>query len=170
MTKEKIDLIILPTLNYHEKLQTDNILSLLSIEHLLNNLIKTYYINSITIDGGEISTLSDFYFDFLFKLLKLYTKQIKVYTDFLFVNKSLLNNTDILQADISISIMSPSRNMPIVPPSAASGHTCPMAAPRVAPENLPSVISATVSPSPAPTMAEVGVSISRIPGPPLGPS
>lgn len=101
MTKEKIDLIILPTLNYHEKLQTDNILSLLSIEYLLNNLIKTYYINSITIDGGEISTLSDFYFDFLFKLLKLYTKQIKVYTDFLFVNKSLLNNTDIINIKYS---------------------------------------------------------------------
>ena len=60
--------------------------------------------------------------------------------------------------------------MPMTPPAAASGQTCPIAAPRVAPENLPSVMSATVSPSPAPTMDEVGESISRMPGPPLGPS
>ena len=50
------------------------------------------------------------------------------------------------------------------------GANVPYRAPRVAPENLPSVINATLSPSPAPTMAEVGVSISRIPGPPKGPS
>ena len=38
------------------------------------------------------------------------------------------------------------------------------------PENLPSVMSATSLPSPAPMIAEVGVSISGIPGPPFGPS
>jgi hypothetical protein len=37
------------------------------------------------------------------------------------------------------------------------------------PENLPSVIKATLFPNPAPIMAEVGLSISGIPGPPLGP-
>jgi hypothetical protein len=36
------------------------------------------------------------------------------------------------------------------------------------PENLPSVIKA-LFPNPAPIMAEVGLSISGIPGPPLGP-
>ena len=45
-----------------------------------------------------------------------------------------------------------------------------MAAPRVAPENRPSVMRATLSPRPMPQMALVGLSISRIPGPPLGPS
>mmetsp|Transcript_108 Transcript_108/g.281 ORF Transcript_108/g.281 Transcript_108/m.281 type:complete len:338 (-) Transcript_108:568-1581(-) len=38
------------------------------------------------------------------------------------------------------------------------------------PEKRPSVISAHWSPRPAPMIAEVGVSISGIPGPPLGPS
>ena len=71
---------------------------------------------------------------------------------------------------MSMSMMSPSRMMPMAPPAAASGQTCPIAAPRVAPENLPSVMSATSAPSPAPTMAEVGESISRMPGPPFGPS
>ena len=40
----------------------------------------------------------------------------------------------------------------------------------VVPENRPSVIKATSLPSPAPMIAEVGVSISGMPGPPLGPS
>ena len=40
----------------------------------------------------------------------------------------------------------------------------------VAPLNLPSVISAIESPIPCPTSAPVTASISRIPGPPFGPS
>mmetsp|Transcript_8681 Transcript_8681/g.24801 ORF Transcript_8681/g.24801 Transcript_8681/m.24801 type:complete len:200 (-) Transcript_8681:1137-1736(-) len=56
------------------------------------------------------------------------------------------------------------------PPSWASGATWPITKPCEPPENLPSVMSATQSPSPAPMMALVGVSISGIPGPPLGPS
>ena len=36
----------------------------------------------------------------------------------------------------------------IGPPNAASGPTCPTQKPRVAPENLPSVIKATFSPLP----------------------
>ena len=67
-------------------------------------------------------------------------------------------------------IRSPSRTAAIGPPAAASGATCPTIRPRVAPEKRPSVISATESPSPAPMMAAVTASISRIPGPPFGPS
>ena len=65
-------------------------------------------------------------------------------------------------ADAAISAM--------FPPAAASGLTCPIAAPRVAPEKRPSVIRATELPRPMPMMEEVGFSISRMPGPPLGPS
>ena len=67
-------------------------------------------------------------------------------------------------------MMSPSSTSAIGPPTAASGDTCPMDAPLDAPEKRPSVISATLEPSPIPAMAEVGFSISRMPGPPLGPS
>ena len=59
---------------------------------------------------------------------------------------------------------------PMGPPEAASGLTWPMAAPRDAPEKRPSVMSATVVSSFMPASALVGLSISRIPGPPLGPS
>ena len=44
------------------------------------------------------------------------------------------------------------------------------AAPQDAPEKRPSVKSATVVSNFMPTIAEVGESISRIPGPPAGPS
>ena len=57
-----------------------------------------------------------------------------------------------------------------MPPLAPSGETWPMAAPRVAPEKRPSVMSATSLSSPMPQMALVGLSISRMPGPPFGPS
>ncbi len=50
------------------------------------------------------------------------------------------------------------------------GAHVPTAGPFVAPEKRPSVISATLVDSPIPTMEDVGVSISRMPGPPLGPS
>ena len=71
---------------------------------------------------------------------------------------------------ISIEIISPSSTSAIVPPSAASGEICPIAAPLVAPLNLPSVISATYLSKPIPAIADVGDSISLIPGPPFGPS
>ncbi len=52
----------------------------------------------------------------------------------------------------------------------ASGAMWPTIRPCVAPEKRPSVIRATSSPSPSPTSAAVTCSISRIPGPPAGPS
>ena len=73
-------------------------------------------------------------------------------------------------ASTSIVIGSPSRTMASGPPRAASGATWPTIRPRVAPEKRPSVTSATESPRPAPTTDEVTLSISRMPGPPAGPS
>ena len=49
---------------------------------------------------------------------------------------------------MSISIRSPSRTSPIVPPSAASGETWPIDRPEVPPEKRPSVTSAQALPSP----------------------
>ena len=51
--------------------------------------------------------------------------------------------------------MSPFFNNPIGPPTDASGPTCPIQKPLVAPENLPSVIRATYSPIPCPYIAAV---------------
>ena len=65
---------------------------------------------------------------------------------------------------------SPSRSAASGPPFEASGATCPTMKPCVAPEKRPSVMRATDSESPSPTIAPVTWSISRIPGPPCGPS
>ena len=69
-----------------------------------------------------------------------------------------------------MSMTSPSSTSAIGPPAAASGETWPMHGPLEAPEKRPSVMRATELARPMPQMAEVGVSISRIPGPPEGPS
>src|SRR5208283_4678264 len=74
------------------------------------------------------------------------------------------------RASTSMTISSPSRTAASGPPAAASGAACPIINPRVPPLKRPSVTSATLSPKPAPTIAAVTLSISRIPGPPLGPS
>ena len=67
-------------------------------------------------------------------------------------------------------MLSPSLTNAMGPISAASGETWPMQRPLVPPENLPSVIRAQSRSSPLPHRTLVGVSISLMPGPPLGPS
>ena len=75
-----------------------------------------------------------------------------------------------LRLGMSMWIISPSSTRPIGPPAAASGEICPMQGPRVEPEKRPSVIKAVLSSIPRPTRRAVTMNISRIPGPPLGPS
>ena len=70
----------------------------------------------------------------------------------------------------SIVIGSPSRSNPRTPPSNASGVMWPTTKPWLPPLKRPSVISATSLPRPLPMTAEVGDNISRMPGPPRGPS
>ena len=73
-------------------------------------------------------------------------------------------------ASTSTTMRSPSRTKAMGPPSTASGATWPTQNPWVPPENRPSVTSAQSPPRPAPFMAPVTASISRMPGPPFGPS
>ena len=65
-------------------------------DDLLEQLSKIYTIESISVSGGEIALLSDLYFDLLYKILKLYTQNIKVYTHFNQFNKALINGVDII--------------------------------------------------------------------------
>ena len=76
-----------------------------------------------------------------------------------------------LRLGMSKWMMSPSRTAAMGPPTKASGATWPAVKPRVAPEKRPSVSSATWALSSAlEETAAVTCSISRMPGPPLGPS
>ena len=63
-------------------------------------------------------------------------------------NSFLDKRTLIVPFFASKSIISPFLSKAIGPPTDASGPTCPIQKPLVAPENLPSVISATFSPLP----------------------
>ena len=77
---------------------------------------------------------------------------IGFHASFLFASWSSVSFTLMELFGMSISIMSPFFNRPMGPATAASGLMWPMHAPRVPPENRPSVMSATDSPSPAPMM------------------
>ena len=57
-------------------------------------------------------------------------------------NSSSVNLTLMLRPGISISMMSPSTILPILPPAAASGEICPILKPEVPPLKRPSVIRA----------------------------
>ena len=83
---------------------------------------------------------------------------------------SSLRSTERVRAATSKVTVSPSRTAAMGPPSTASGATWPAISPWVAPEKRPSVSSPTEGPSPAPVRAAVTASISRMPGPPRGPS
>ena len=67
-------------------------------------------------------------------------------------------------------MMSPSRTAAIGPPARGFRRHVAGHQPVRRPEKRPSVTSATESPRPAPTIAAVTPSISRMPGPPFGPS
>ena len=78
-------------------------------------------------------------------------------------------DVDAARADVDAHAVAVAQRA-IGPPRAASGAMWPTMKPCVAPLKRPSVISATSLPRPWPTSAAVTASISRMPGPPAGPS
>lgn len=67
-------------------------LDIVKVDKLLNDLANNFDISQVDIIGGEISIMSDFYFEMLFNLLKIYTKKINVFTNFKEIKKGILNN------------------------------------------------------------------------------
>lgn len=103
--KDNIKLVILPLYRVENDYSfsvfnnLENNKNTLSLESLENNLSKLHFkfnFSEISIEGGEISLLSDIYFDLLFKLLETYNKKISVATGFVNFNKSLINNADVI--------------------------------------------------------------------------
>ena len=83
--KDNVNLVILPLYRNKESSPYDlfnfckdnkNTLNLSFLEESLLKLSNSYDFNKISIEGGEISELSDLYFDLLFNLIKLYTNKI----------------------------------------------------------------------------------------------
>lgn len=103
--KESIKLVILPFYEiptetcYDITFGLKNIsspLDLVWLESNLSSLIYKYNIDSISIEGNDLSKSSEIYFDVLFKLLKTYTKKLTISSDFKNYNKALINGADII--------------------------------------------------------------------------
>jgi len=71
-----------------------NILDLTYLMNTLNNISFRYNIECIDIYGGEISLLSEFYFDMLVKLCKTFSRKVNITTNFVDFNKPIINNFD----------------------------------------------------------------------------
>ena len=74
----------------------ESVADLVICDQLLEQLSKKYILNGISINGGEISLLSDLYFDLLYKIVNLYSNNVKVYTNFIQFSKALISGTDII--------------------------------------------------------------------------
>lgn len=104
--KEYLNIVILPTfLNRSEytyelfgHLASNNqVLDIVVLEKLLSSIESKFKINRFSIEGGDITLLSDIYFELLFKLLKTYNKKISVVSQFVGYNSALINNADIIE-------------------------------------------------------------------------
>lgn len=102
--KDNIKLVILP---FYERTEscydmtfnlksTSSPLDLVWLENNLSNLLYKYNIDSISIEGNDLSKSSEIYFDVLFKLLKTYSKKVTVNSDFKNYNKALINGADVI--------------------------------------------------------------------------
>lgn len=110
--KDNIKLVIVPlyrTENEYSFSVFDNLgnskatLSLQWLEENLTELSHKFNFSEISIEGGEISLLSDIYFELLFKLLETFNKKVSVTTDFVKFNKALINNADVINVSYNFN-------------------------------------------------------------------
>lgn len=108
--KDNINIIVLPLYRHEDSSpyylfnihkNSEDTLDLSFLETSLSKLSHVFNFNNISIDGGEISELSDVYFDFLFNIIKLYTNKIIVNTDFVKYNPSLINKVDVINVNLN---------------------------------------------------------------------
>ena len=84
--KQKINILIHPTYDYKTNLDITKLVD------LLDALYSKYEINNIEISGKEISILSDFYLDFLCKLLQAYNDNVHIVTNLEKTKPAIINN------------------------------------------------------------------------------
>lgn len=101
--KQSIRLYIIPTYkNSHAEdyyifnAKDENTLDIVWLDNALTELKNNYNILKTEICGGEITNLSDFYFNMLFHLIQINCNKIVVSTDFVDFNKSMINYCDII--------------------------------------------------------------------------
>ena len=101
--KQTIRLYIIPTYKnpyvdeyYLFDQNNKNTLDVVWLDNALIELKNNYNILQTEICGGEITVLSDFYFNILFQLIKMNCNKIIVSTNFIDFNKSIINLCDII--------------------------------------------------------------------------
>jgi len=110
--KNDIKLVILPLYrnnwnypyySFNSLRSKQDTLNLPWLEKELPQLYFKFNVLSISIEGGEISELSDFYFDLLFRLLKIYSTNITICTSFVNYNRSLIEGADIIKVNYNFN-------------------------------------------------------------------
>lgn len=81
---------------FNQFIKNEKILDLVWLNNVLDELDKKFIITKYEIEGGEISLLSDFYFELLYNLLKIHCKKIITTTNFINFNKGIINYSDII--------------------------------------------------------------------------
>lgn len=81
---------------FNQFIKNEKILDLVWLNDVLDELDKKFTITKYEIEGGEISLLSDFYFELLYNLLKIHCKKIITTTNFINFNKGIINYSDII--------------------------------------------------------------------------
>lgn len=103
--KKSIRLHVIPNYETNQKdiynffdqfLEKTDILDLVWLDKALDELDKKFKITKIEIEGGEISLLSEFYFELLYNLLKIHCNKLTVTTNFINFNKGIINYADII--------------------------------------------------------------------------
>lgn len=80
-----------------------NILDLTYLTETLNQVSMRYDLHTIDIYGGEVSLLSNFYFDFLVRLCKTFSRNVNITTNFVDFNESLINNFDTITVSLDFN-------------------------------------------------------------------
>lgn len=79
-----------------EQREDPKVLNVMELDALLNEVTKHFDIKYANIIGGETNLLSELYFDMLFHIIKLYTNTIRLKTNFLYLNKSIINDCSVI--------------------------------------------------------------------------
>lgn len=81
---------------FADKAKDNHKIDLVWLDNALMSLKSNYNIIQTEICGGEISLLSDFYFEMLINLIKMNCNKINLLTNFVKCNKVVMNNCDII--------------------------------------------------------------------------
>lgn len=91
---------------YKNMRESSSTLDLCWLDEALSTISRQYDIVQVDISGGEVSLLSDFYFDMLFQLAKIHCKKIIISTNFVKPSNAMINRADIINVGYNFNSFS----------------------------------------------------------------